>query len=300
VRFQVASFSTLVHPDGDVPVPALEGLDHDPFVAPNSAIETVPGRADVWFGDLQSGARTGEWLHALLEQLDFTQPIADQAERLEKALQAQNVPLSLEALAKALQAIVDTPLVAGWSLSDIPSERRRSELGFVLPAGLRCNGEGGGLTRAHLAQVFARYATSPTVREYANEVAKLPFGRWRGFLKGYLDLVFEHEGRWYVADYKSNDLGPRSADYEPARLARAMVAHHYVLQYHLYVLAVHRWLQATLPGYDYERHFGGVLYLFLRGMRPEHPRGTGVFFDRPPARLVEALERYFTDGRCPA
>lgn len=298
VRWQVASFSTLVQAGGDVPVPALEGFDHDPFVRPGSAAEEFSEPSDTWFGDLQSGARTGEWLHALLERLDFTRPVADQTEVLEESLRAQGAPLSANALAQALQAIVDTPLVAGWSLRDIRPERRRSELGFFLPAGCGANGAGG-LKREDLAQVFARYAILPAVKEYAPEVAKLPFSRWRGFLKGYIDLVFEHQGRWYVADYKSNDLGPRSTDYTPERLVRAMTAHHYVLQYHLYVLAVHRWLQATLRGYEYKHHFGGVFYLFLRGMRPEHPPGTGVFFDRPPARLVEALAHYFTHGRCP-
>jgi len=68
-----------------------------------------------------------------------------------------------------------------------------------------------------------------------------------------------------------------------------MDAHHYFLQYHLYVVALHRYLSARLPDYDYDRHFGGVYYLFLRGMSPAHAPGCGVFRDRPARELVEAL-----------
>ena len=68
-----------------------------------------------------------------------------------------------------------------------------------------------------------------------------------------------------------------------------MTRHHYVLQYLLYSVALHRHLRLRVPGYDYEQHFGGVYYLFVRGMAPEHPVGTGVFADRPSRALVEAL-----------
>lgn len=68
-----------------------------------------------------------------------------------------------------------------------------------------------------------------------------------------------------------------------------MTAHHYVLQYHLYIVALHRYLTRRLRGYDYDRHFGGVHYLFLRGMHPSYPPGNGVFTDRPSRRLIEKL-----------
>src|SRR5512133_389059 len=75
-----------------------------------------------------------------------------------------------------------------------------------------------------------------------------------------------------------------------------MVSHHYILQYHLYVLALHRYLEHRLPGYAYERDFGGVYYLFLRGLGAEHCRRTGIWFDRPPLRLVERLLAVFDTG----
>ncbi|MDM0012469.1 exodeoxyribonuclease V subunit beta [Variovorax sp. J22P168] len=111
-----------------------------------------------------------------------------------------------------------------------------------------------------------------------------------GMLKGYVDLVFAHEGRYYVADYKSNWLGAHDADYTPAALRAQVLAHRYELQYVLYVFALHRLLRSRLPDYDYERHVGGAVYLFLRG----HAAPTqGLHAERPPKALIDALDRLF-------
>ncbi|SFL93588.1 exodeoxyribonuclease V subunit beta [Variovorax sp. OV329] len=108
-----------------------------------------------------------------------------------------------------------------------------------------------------------------------------------GMLKGYIDLVFEHEGRYYVADYKSNWLGPRDADYSAAAMRAEVLAHRYELQYVLYIFALHRLLRARLPDYDYERHMGGAVYLFLRG---HAATGQGLHMERPPLALMNALD----------
>jgi exodeoxyribonuclease V beta subunit len=101
--------------------------------------------------------------------------------------------------------------------------------------------------------------------------------------------VLEHDGRWWVIDYKSNHLGVHAEDYAPHALASEMARHHYVLQYHLYAVALHLHLMQRLPGYDYGRDVAGVLYLFVRGISPRHPFGTGVFQDRPSRALIDHL-----------
>ena len=112
-----------------------------------------------------------------------------------------------------------------------------------------------------------------------------------GMLKGFIDLVFAHEGRYWVADYKSNWLGADEAAYGPEALQGALLAHRYDVQYLLYVFALHRLLAARLPDYDYERHVGGAVYLFLRGA--DAPT-QGVVATRPPRALIEALEALFS------
>ena len=114
------------------------------------------------------------------------------------------------------------------------------------------------LTPGDLADAFLAHAEHPSVREYASRVARLDFAPLSGFLRGFVDLVHERDGRFYLADYKSNHLGRTAGDYEPGALWAAMHEHDYVLQYHLYLVALHRHLANTLPGYDYEMHVGGA------------------------------------------
>lgn len=104
-----------------------------------------------------------------------------------------------------------------------------------------------------------------------------------GMLIGFMDLVLEHEGCYYVLDYKSNRLPA----YDLAQLEAAILAHRYDVQYTLYLLALHRLLKSRLPDYDYDQHIGGALYLFMRGI--DQP-GAGLFVHKPPRELIEALD----------
>lgn len=114
-----------------------------------------------------------------------------------------------------------------------------------------------------------------------------------GMLKGFMDLVFEHNGRYYVADYKSNWLGPDASAYTAQAMRAEVLRSRYELQYTLYLLALHRLLRARLADYDYERHIGGAVYLFLRGLDAD---SRGVHLERPPHVLIDALDRLFAQS----
>ncbi|MDI5932810.1 exodeoxyribonuclease V subunit beta [Halomonas kalidii] len=121
-----------------------------------------------------------------------------------------------------------------------------------------------------------------------------------GMLKGFIDLVFESGGRYYVLDWKSNHLGPDDDAYTPAAMRDAMLDKRYDLQAALYLLALHRLLKARLPDYDYDRHIGGSLTVFLRGVGPATAtEGRGVHAERPPRALIETLDALF-QGQAPA
>jgi exodeoxyribonuclease V beta subunit len=111
-----------------------------------------------------------------------------------------------------------------------------------------------------------------------------------------MDLALEHDGRFYILDYKSNRLGESVADYERTRMLTEMRRHHYVLQYLLYTVALHRYLGVRLRGYDYEKHLGGGYYVFVRGMSTAYPPGSGVLYERPSQALIEELSECL---RCP-
>ena len=117
--------------------------------------------------------------------------------------------------------------------------------------------------------------------------AALQVRQLEGMLTGFMDLVLLFEGRYYVLDYKSNKL----PGYAPAQLQQAILAHRYDVQYTLYLLALHRLLKSRLADYDYDRHVGGALYLFLRGIDQS---GAGLYLDRPPKALIEALDVAFS------
>ncbi len=244
-----------------------------------------------------AGAGPGTMIHHVFEHLDFSDrsPAALSA-CVREALARFGMPMSLAAsLVTGLRAALDTPLggpLGKFSLAALDRRDRIDELEFTLPVAL---GGAQRLSPGRLADAFARHAELPSVRDYAARVRSLGFRELAGHLRGFIDLVFRHDGRFYLADYKSNHLGPSFDDYAPAILDPVMPQNDYTLQYHLYSLALHRFLSTRVPGYSYAEHFGGVYYLFVRGMQPQGTSGQGVFHDRPSEALVDALSRAIGD-----
>ena len=289
------SFSGLsAHEPGHAPEAAER--DHDEGAATRLAIphSRKSERKPIVLQKFPRGPRAGDFFHALFEVLDFSNAKPDELlelaeDKLEGFGFGRGVDRSvqdvwLSEVVKAVRDALETPLGAGgFRLADVPSTRRFNELEFRVPVAV----SGAGLDPARLAEVFRRHPSPELPERYADRVAALGFRALSGFLKGYIDLVFEHSGRFYVVDYKTNHLGDFSDEYHPARLAEAMTDSHYFLQYHLYSLAVDRFLSRFHPGYDYESGFGGVYYLFIKGMRPDAT--TGVFFEKPPRARMQAL-----------
>ncbi|MGC0825579.1 exodeoxyribonuclease V subunit beta [Pantoea agglomerans] len=225
------------------------------------------------------GAAPGTFLHGLFESIDFTEP--PDSVWLEDQLQHNGYPLSwLPVLEQWIDRVLHTPLNAeGLTLSAIKSSERLIEMEFYLPINNL-------LTAADLDALLRRHDS------LSQQAAPLDFRQVRGMLKGFIDLVFRWQGKYYLLDYKSNWLGDSHAAYTPEAMAQAMIGHRYDLQYQLYTLALHRYLQHRLPDYDYQRHFGGVFYLFLRGMDGSSP-DNGIFTTRPAEAFVEEIDALF-------
>ncbi len=230
-----------------------------------------------------AGAQAGNLLHDIFEHLDFQHSHEATMKTLihSKLQQYGFEPMWGEVLFEALQDILHTPLDAqtGVSLSDIPLSARLNELEFYYP-----------LNRLEPQALYA--ILLPVWQQHWPDFRpfKPPhFDTLQGFMRGFIDLVFEYQGRFYVLDYKSNFLGQQPDAYHQSRLLESMQQHHYLLQYHIYTVALHRYLQQRLPNYNYAQHFGGVYYLFLRGMKPDWGATYGVFCDKPDESLIEAL-----------
>lgn len=264
------------------PTAALDELpDHDTSVAAAVAVSEENDRsapqAPAGLRTFPAGANAGTCLHAMFERADFMNPESDViVEALaEFGFEADLQPVAMALLGDALA----TPMGADLPpLREIPLAQQIREMEFMLP--MRAP------DMAALAAAIGPDAGADG--RLAERVRMLQPAHLGGFLKGFIDLVFMHEDRYYVLDYKSNQLGPMVRDYAQPQLAAAMAAAMYDLQALLYGVALHLALQQRLPDYDYERHCGGALYLFLRGMQPAAP-GSGVFAWRPSREMVEGV-----------
>ncbi|MEM7584984.1 MAG: exodeoxyribonuclease V subunit beta [Acidobacteriota bacterium] len=275
------------HRDPETP-PALQPVGTDDPAEPHSLLHFARGR------------RAGSCLHLVLEHTDFSalepdetdQRIADGLRRFGLETAASHpIPETSERRqtfdphAAVRQMLHDLAAVelpgSDFCLGDVPREHTLVEWKFTTPLA--------NLSPRQLSERFRNHATGRVRDDYAPRLARLSAERVRGYLTGFVDLVFTHRERWYVVDWKSNYLGPTAASYGDAELWDAMCHHHYVLQYHLYVFALHRFLRQRIPDYRYDRHLAGAAYIFLRAVREGSP-GAGWYLDRPPAELIEALD----------
>ena len=176
-----------------------------------------------------------------------------------------------------LQLPLRTPLGTCFTLGSLAAESMVAEMEFWLAVHHVNLQTLDAMVIAHTLNGLPRPALQP--------------GQLHGMLKGFMDLVVEHEGGYYVIDYKSNHLGDSDWAYTPEAMMQVILDNRYELQYVLYLVALHRLLKLRLPDYDYDEHIGGAMYLFLRG----HQAPTqGIHAERPPRALIEGLDALFT------
>lgn len=276
-------------PAADEPISAGEDLLREGSLEDLRETDVVP--APFSLHAFPRGANPGSFLHGLLEWAADEgfgncdpQRLRDQ---LARRCQVRGWEAWIEPLHGWLLQLLQTgfrlPDAAPVSLAGLAVYQKEMEFWFA--------------TRQVDSQRLDRIVTRHTLGGVARPA--LQANQLNGMLKGFIDLVFEHEGRYYVADYKSNWLGADDAAYSEPALREALLEHRYDLQYALYLFALHRLLQARLPDYDYERHVGGALYLFLRGSQSATQ---GKYLERPPKALMDELDRLFraADGEVTA
>ena len=227
--------------------------------------------------DLPRGKQVGTALHRHFENCYFSDLAnTEEIDKLRQSLQLDET--FTEPLQNWLQQISHTPLSneIGIALADLANKDCIKEMPFYLAI------------REH----FDVEAFNRALKAHHHLPSEpLQFEQIQGMVRGSIDLVFRHNGKYYLVDYKSNFLGSTLADYNQEALKKEMLHSHYDWQYLIYTLALHRYLQSVVPHYDYARDFGGVFYLFLRGMNGE-PQ-SGVFYDRPSVELITELDGVF-------
>ena len=258
----------------------------------------APAASDQIRFQLAKGAHTGNLLHDIFEHTDFTQPHWQESLQtpllkfgdLNATTQTEFVE---EDLITWLQQALDAPFIEattehqGGSLAQIPVERTLRESEFYFPM----QGEG---TKA-LAKLLTDHRNRVSNSSDILPVHLPDYKKLSGMMHGFIDLIFEYQGKYYLSDYKSSHLGDHFDDYQHSALHHNVQKNYYDLQYLIYSLALHRYLKQTLGDYDVEQHFGGVYYLYLRGMTNDNAhQGAGVYFSNITAQELNALEAVFS------
>lgn len=228
------------------------------------------------FKELKRGANTGNLLHAIFERINF----ADNSSwpmHIETALK-RFIPNPSGKYATQLLALLDHVILAKltvadtvFSLNELHRDKKINELEFDF-----------NVTSFSPEEMNHLSATeTPFQIRYAKEL--------EGIMNGKIDLFFEHDGKFFILDWKSNYLGDKPGDYSEENVRAAMAESNYHLQYLIYTVAVKKYLQLRKPGFDYKTHFGGVIYLFVRGIRKD--KNQGIFTHKPSGHLIDELEK---------
>lgn len=272
----VASFTSLTRDLHSAPA-AAERPDHEQGAMQQEDAD-IPDRFA-----FPRGARPGTCLHAIFESIDFmADPEEWRAVVDEKLARFGIAELWRDTVWTLVCQTLAAPLDEGISLNRVAASRRLVEMEFLLPVGT--------LNVAALRDVLSDPAMglAAPLREAA---CRLDMPTVRGFVKGFMDLVFELDGKIYLVDYKSNHLGNAQEDYSWQGLADSIAREHYYLQYLLYCVALQRYF--TSRGVAFADRFGGVRYLYLRGI---DNHGNGIWRDQPSTALLQALDALFTDS----
>jgi exodeoxyribonuclease V beta subunit len=278
--WRITSFSALAH------ARSVETPDYDGAVlAPVE--ETADSGRDMHA--FPRGARAGRCLHAIFQAIDFADLSRGDTQRIvARELAAHDFASQwVPAVTDMVERVIATPLddTGRVRLADVTRDRRFDELEFYYP-----------IVNLKDASLRALLRGSGFPDEIRQRIDALTFTAAHGYVKGYIDLVFETEGRFYLVDYKSNWLGATQEAYRSSELCKSMARETYYLQYLIYCVALHRYLKSRISDYEYDARFGGVRYLFLRGMSPEFGSTRGVYVDRPDALLIEKLDALLGGG----
>jgi len=231
------------------------------------------------FQDLGRGANVGTALHSIFERLNFAdsssweQTLRDASKYYPNIIKEERLDLFKQMVNHVMTAELNCD-GSIFKLDEVTNSQKLPELEFCFSL-----------------KKVNRYTINDILGDEADLGGETDI---EGLMIGFIDLFFEHNGKYYILDWKSNFLGNNVEDYGQSGLSEGMKGNNYNLQYYIYTIAMKRYLEGKIPGFDYEKQFGGVFYLFLRGVR-SNDQSTGIFYEKPPMEKVMRLEELFNN-----
>ncbi len=230
------------------------------------------------------GTNAGLFFHSLLEQLDFSN---DDSVYLKKQIETSLTEFGYNQIwidtiyetIKKVQNITLGNSNSKFLLKELKTENLRREIEFYFPLTKIESGK--------LKEFFSINGLNSPDGDGAIEIEKLTFNSFTGFMRGFIDLIVESKDKFFIIDWKSNFLGGGPEFYNDTNLTNNVAENHYYLQYFLYTAALHLYLKKRLKNYSYDKNFGGVYYIYLRGLVKDQDRGNGIFGDRPSEKVIE-------------
>jgi exodeoxyribonuclease V beta subunit len=278
--WHVASFSGMTSGSGHI----FEPHDHDTIPVNTADAQPEPEQsvAGLSIFHFPRGAKAGTCLHEIFEQLQYNQLNSDVFTTTVRSALAGNGfhEQWLPAVRSMVEEVTSARIIPEhpeFTLAQLKKGDWQAEMEFYLPIRQ--------LAPATLRSLFEGMLDDERFGDYFEVLNRLSFRQRRGMLQGFIDMVFTHNGRYYILDWKSNHLGMKMSDYNQGTMHNSMCRSAYILQYHLYTLALDRLLKMRLPGYSYDNHFGGALYLYLRGISADSAMG-GIYYGRPLPEFI--------------
>jgi exodeoxyribonuclease V beta subunit len=295
--WRISSYSSLVttgasdvdQPDRDASPAQLEANR----IPSSDDLKPESDSDDLSIFSFPRGSRAGSFFHDIFEHCDFATNQSDHLQGLVSGkLKQYGYDLKwLNTVCQTVSAVLSAslqPHLPQLKLSSLEAIDRINEMAFYYPLN--------SVAPSDLQKLFKKFGGNNKFEDFPAHLERLSFAPTLGFMKGYIDMVFQHQKRFYLLDWKSNHLGSTLESYNLTSVCKSMEANYYVLQYHIYALALHQYIRLQKPDYRYENDFGGVFYIFIRGVDDTRGADYGIFYDVPDPDLIHAMAQALIPG----
>ena len=246
--------------------------------------EEEPVEKELNIFNFEKGATAGTFLHTIFEEINYNNDVFSKntTTKIKNLMLVNNYDdCWLEPIQNMVKAVLDRNLMSTLNndpivLKDISMEDILPEMEFMFP-----------ITKINAKTLSSLISNHD---DLSKNLPDLEFSEVSGMIKGFIDLTFKANGKFYVLDWKSNHLGDDPSAYTTESIKESMRDHRYDLQYQIYSLALHKLLESRIPDYDYKRHFGGAFYVYLRGVDTNE---NGIFYTKPSLEFLQDLEHFF-------